>query len=117
MTEFLQFTIPDDAFEVANSLKEEEWFDSASEAGVFAAAYAIRCHFDDIDPGALSYPNSEHNYAYNTFDPDGSWEKIIRTLYDTETPRTYFRNLIIWGLEKIRDRIQECGVFRITDFL
>ena len=41
MTEFSQFTITDAAYEAATRFVEEKWFDSANEAGKFAAAYAI----------------------------------------------------------------------------
>lgn len=116
MAEFSQFTITDAAYEAASRFVEEKWFDSANEAGKFAAAYAIRCHFNEIDPGEMRYPGSTHNYGYSSFDPDGSWETIIKTLYNTDTPRAYFRNLIIWGLEDMGHRIQENGVLQITDF-
>ena len=53
MAEFSQFTITDAAYEAATRFVEEKWFDSANEAGKFAAAYAIRCHFDEIDPQSL----------------------------------------------------------------
>lgn len=117
MGEFSQFTITDAAYEAATRFVEEKWFDSANEAGKFAAAYAIRCHFNEIDPGSLYYPGGSHNYGYSSFDSDGSWETIIKTLYNTETPRAYFRNLIIWGLEDMGRKIQESGVLQITDFL
>ena len=116
MAEFSQFTITDAAYEAASRFVEEKWFDSANAAGKFAAAYAIRCHFNEIDPGEMRYPGSTHNYGYSSFDPDGSWETIIKTLYNTDTPRAYFRNLIIWGLEDMGRRIQESGVLQITDF-
>lgn len=117
MAEFSQFTISNAAYDAAARFVEEKWFGSLSEAGVFAAAYAIRCHFDEIDPDKLYYPNSDHNNQYMSFDPDGSWETIIKVLYNTDTPRACFRNLIIWGLEDMGRKIQESGVLEITDFL
>ena len=117
MSEFTQFTIPDSIYDIAESLSSEGWFDSASQAGVFALAYTIRKHFDDIDPSSLKYPGGGHNYNYNTFDPDRSWEEVISNLYNTDTPRTYFKNMMMWGLEDIGKHIQETGLFQISDFI
>jgi len=117
MAEFSQFTITDKAFEVAARFVEEKWFDSANEAGIFAASYVIRHHFQSFDPSSVRYPGGSHNYGYSSFDPDGSWETIVKNLYNTDTPRAYFRNLIIWGLEDIGKHIEETGVFQITDFI
>lgn len=115
--QFLQITITDTAYEVASKFVEDGWFDSANEACKFAAAYAIRHHFDKIKPESLYYPRGSHNYGYSSFDPDGSWEKIIKILYNTDRPREYFRNLIIWGLEDMGQKIKESGRIQITDFL
>ncbi len=114
--EFQQFTIPDEAFDTAKQLVDGEWFANVSEAGIFAAAYAIRKHFNSIDPGSLYYPGSNHNYNYQTFDSNGDWEKIIRVLYKTDTPRAYFRNLIIWGLLDIKKQLDENGLFQLPDY-
>ena len=117
MAEFSQFTITDAAFDVASRFVEEKWFETVKDTGIFAAAYVIRCHFGDVDPGELYFPGSSHNVSYATYDPDGSWEALIRTLYQTDTPRAYFRNLVIFGLEKMGKKIQESGTIQITDFL
>lgn len=117
MAEFNQFTITDEAFETANLFVEEKWFDNANEAGIFAAAYAIRNHYSDLNPTELRYSGGSHNYGYSSFDPDGSWEMIIRILYNTDTPRSVFRNLIIWGLEDMGEKIKKSGRLQITDFL
>ncbi len=117
MAEFSQFTITDAAFDAAIRFVNEKWFDTANEAGIFAAAYTIRRHFPDVDPGTLRYSGATHNYGYSSFDADGSWENVIRCLYNTETPRAYFRNLIIWGLEDMGKQIQENGALQIADFL
>lgn len=117
MDEFRQFTITDTAFDTATRFVEDGWFETVKDTGVFAAAYVIRCHFDDVDPGSLYYPGSSHNVSYVTYDPDGSWEELIKTLYQTDTPRAYFRNLVIWGLEYMGKRIDETGTIQITDFM
>ena len=117
MAEFNQFTLSNKAKEVADKLVSEKWFSSASEAGVFAAAYAIKYHFDDVEPLKLNYPNTTHNNQYVSFDPDGTWEAVLRNLYWTDTPRLCFKNLINWGLETIGDNIEETGLLQISDFV
>lgn len=117
MAEFTQFTITDTAFNVASRFVEEQWFETVKDTGIFAVAYAIRHHFNDVNPGSLRYPGSGHNFSYSTYDPDGTWEELIKILYHTDTPRLYFRNLLIWGLEDIGKIIQENGVIQITDFI
>lgn len=117
MAEFNQFTISDTAFDAATQFVEDGWFDTVSEAGIFAASYTIRKHFDDVDLSTLYYAHSSHNFSYNTFDPDGSRENIIRNLYGTDTPRAFYRNLIIWGLEDMGRQYSENGMLRITDFI
>ena len=116
MAESGQFTITDAAYDTAQRLCDDGWFTDKSDAGVFAAAFVIRKHFDDVDPGTLRYSGT-HNNQYASVDKDGTWESLIRKLYNTDTPRLYFRNLIIWGLEFIGKHIQEEGLFQITDFI
>lgn len=117
MAEFSQFTLSDKAKAVADRLVGEKWFSSANEAGIFAAAFAVKHHFNDFDPLTLKYPNTTHNNQYISFDPDGSWEEILKNLYHTETPRLCFKNLIIWGLEAIGDEIDRVGSFVIADYI
>lgn len=117
MAEFTQFTLSNKAKDVADRLVSDGWFSSANEAGIFAAAYAIKYHFNDVNPLELKYANTTHNYGYSSFDPDGSWETIMENLYKTETPRLCFKNLIIWGLEAIGDQIEKEGILQITDYI
>ncbi len=117
MAEFSQFTITEKAFEVASLFVEEGWFETVKDTGVFAIAYVIRKHFDEVDPSALHYSGSSHNFSYSTYDPNGYWEELIRNLYLTDTPRAYFRNLIIWGLEYMGKEIEKNGTIQISDFV
>lgn len=67
--------------------------------------------------GTNKFNELNRMHGYSSFDADGSWENVIRCLYNTETPRAYFRNLIIWGLEDMGKQIQENGALQIADFL
>ena len=117
MAEFSQFTITDTAFDAATKFVDEKWFESVKDTGIFALAFVIRCHFNDVDPASLNYPGSSHNISYFTYDPDGIWEELIKSLYHTDTPRAYFRNLVIWGLEYMGQKLEESGTIQFTDFI
>ena len=115
MEDSTQFALTDRATKVAQLFKNEGWFDDASEAGVFAAAYVVRKH-PDFDP--LTFVPSDGDgskYNYSTFDSDGTWLRFLQARYQTTTPRICMRNLIIYGLETIGDIIDKRGVIQVSD--
>ncbi len=117
MEDSTQFALTDRASKIAQLFKTEGWFDDASEAGVFAAAYVVKNH-PDFDP--LTFVPSDaggSKYNYSTFDSDGTWLRFLQARYHTTTPRICMKNLIIHGLEIIGDIIEKRGVIRISDLL
>lgn len=108
------------ATEVAQRFVDAGYFKTRSEAAVFAAAYILRTEFHRFDPASFTRdPRSRgSNYSYGTFDPEGRWSNLISALYDTDKPRLYFRNLMIYGLETMGEKIDQAGgVIQIAEFI
>ena len=106
------------ASQIADRFKQDGWFDNASEAAVFAAAYILHTQFESFDPQTYVIKDSNgSNYAYTSFDKDGTWEKLLRALYNTEKPRSCLRSLMIYGLEYIGEKIDESGKLSIVDLI
>lgn len=98
------------ASETANRLKEAGYFSAMSEAAVFAASYVLKNEYESFDPAEFVPDDSMgSNYAYGTLDPDGRWSELLTALYNTDTPRQYFRNLMVHGLETIGSAIERAG--------
>ncbi len=103
---------------VADRLVEEGFFSTRAAAAIFAAAYVLRTQFDSFDPATYTVSNGDGlNNAYGSFDRDGKWEQLLVNLYQTDTPRTYLRNLMVYGLEYIGDEINRTGRIQIADFI
>ncbi len=103
---------------VADRLVEEGYFSTRAAAAVFAAAYVLRTQFDSFDPSAYTVSDGDGlNNAYGSFDRDGKWEQLLASLYQTDTPRTYLRNLMVYGLEYIGDEINRTGRIQIADYI
>ncbi|TQI67887.1 hypothetical protein [Clostridium sp. KNHs216] len=103
---------------VAQMFVDEGWFTIRQDAAIFAAAYVLKYHFKDFDPGSYVVPDQlGTNYAYGNLDKGGYWENLIRNLYQTETPRLFFRNLMIYGLEEIGNDIERLGVLQIENYI
>lgn len=103
---------------VADRLVDEGYFSTRASAAIFAAAYILRNQFDSFDPSTYIVSDGDGlNNAYGSFDRDGKWEQLLSNLYQTDTPRTYLRNLMVYGLEYIGDMINKTGRIQISDFI
>ena len=92
------------ASDIATRIEESKLFDSKISVAKFAMAYAIKNHFDEIDP--LEIDNSRDasglNYNVGSVDGDKFIAKLIEALYpETKTPYKITRGLMIYGLEKM----------------
>lgn len=117
MEDSTQFALSEKARDIAMKFKDEGWFNDASEAGVFAAAYVVK-NYPDFDPLTyIPHDGLGTKYNYSSFDSDGTWLNFLKARYKTETPRVCMKNLIIFGLEKISDIVTEHGMIRISDFI
>lgn len=106
------------AKQVADRFVEEGYFSTRAEAAIFAAAYILKTQFNSFDPSTYVVSDGAGlNNAYGTYDRDGKWEKLLSSLYKTDTPRTYLRNLMVYGLETLGDEIESTGRIQIADFI
>ena len=106
------------ASEVAQRFVDAGYFKARSDAALFAAAYILRTQFRTFDPSTFTSDSRGSNYGYGTFDPEGKWSRLLSAMYETDTPRLYLKNLMIYGLETIGEAIdQSGGVIQIADYL
>ena len=82
-------------------------------------AYALKYHFDEIDPLNYDIPDTGgSNYNVGSLDSDGQLALLLKSLYpETTTPYLYARALMIFGLTKLGNRIDEEGLQSISAFL
>ncbi|WP_373231807.1 hypothetical protein [Cohnella sp.] len=107
------------ANEVAEQLVASKYFDYTSTVAKFALAYALKNHFDEINPATFQVPDAGgSNYNIGSFDSDGQLALLLKTLYpETTTPYTYARSLMVFGLNKLGERISREGLHSISSFL
>lgn len=107
------------ANEVADKLVDTGFFEYAVSAAKFALAYAIKYHFEEINPATYSVPDSEgSNYNIGTIDSDNQLAALLRAIYpETTTPYLYARALMVFGLTKLGERIDQEGLSGISVFL
>lgn len=104
--------------QVAKRFVEEGYFSNNAEVAIFAAAYVLKTQFGSFDPASYVVSDGNGlNNAYASFDRDGKWETLLANLYQTETPRTFLRNLMVYGLEYIGDEVEKTGRIQIADFI
>lgn len=112
-----EFSLSKKASEVADKFLERKYFDSASDVAVFAASYVVKNYYSVFNPANYEPSDSKgYKYSYGTFDKDGIWKRVIESLYQTDEYRRYMRNLMVYGLEKMGDIIEEKQTIDIEDF-
>lgn len=107
------------ANEVAEKLVATGYFDYTSTVAKFALAYALKYHFDEIDPMNYDIPDTGgSNYNVGSFDSDGQLAALLKALYPhCTTPYIYARALMVFGLTKLGNRIDQEGIQSISAFL
>lgn len=107
------------ANKIAEKLVATGYFDFTSTAAKFALAYALKNHFNDIDPETYTVPDTGgSNYNVGSFDGDGQLATLLRALYpQTSTPYLYARALMVFGLTKLGELIEKEGLQSISTFL
>ena len=108
-----------EASEIAESLKTTGKFDDAVTAAKFALAYAIKYHFDDVNPATYAVPDSGgSNYNIGSIDSDGQLAVLLRAIYpETTTPYLYARALMVFGLVKLGERIHQEGFSSVCELM
>lgn len=111
MSDLTNFRISKEANEIATKLVDTGKFDHVTSVAKFALAYAILNYYDKFDPGSFNPSDGDgSNYSIGSFS-DWNLPQFIKILYpDTDTPFIYIRNLIIFGLLKLGELIEENGI-------
>ena len=107
------------ANDIADKLVATGYFDYAATAAKFALAYALKNHFNEIDPASYVVPDTGgSNYNVGSFDSNGQLATLLKALYpQTTTPYLYARALMVFGLIKLGERIEQEGLHSISAFL
>jgi hypothetical protein len=119
MADLTNFRLSKKANEVAELLVSTGQFDFVLTAAKFGMAYALKNHFDEINPATYIMPDNEgNNYNTGSLDGDGQIAGMLKALYPgCETPYTYARNLMTFGLLRIGDQIDREGLKAISEFM
>ena len=101
------------ANDVANKFMITGKFENFLSVAKFAFAYAVRNFYTKFDPASYEIPDSDgNNYNVGSFN---EIEPYIRVLYpDTNTPYIYIRALILYGLQKLGEKIEFEGMSKIS---
>ena len=108
------------ATEIAERICESGLFEDRISVSKFALAYAIKNYFDEIDPDILDsmYDSTGLNYNIGSIDDDKFLSQLIVSLYpDTNTPYRSARVLMIYGLEKLGELMEEGQLFPISNLM
>lgn len=108
------------ASEIAAQIEESNFFDDKISIAKFAMAYAIKHHFNEIDP--VEIDNSRDagglNYNIGSIDGDKFISKLIESLYpDTKTPYKITRALMIFGLEKLGELLDNGQLYPLSNLM
>ena len=105
------------ATEITNRILESELFEDRITISKFALAYAIKNHFDEIDPEELDgkYDSGGSNYNIGTIDEDKFISQLIQSIYpNVNTPYRFARVLMIYGLEKLGELLDSGSLYPIN---
>lgn len=108
------------ATDIADKMCDSGLFDDRISASKFALAYALKNHFGEINPELLDdlYDSTGTNYNIGSIDDDKFLFNLILSLYpNTTTPYRYVRVLMIFGLEKLGELLDEGRLFPISDLM
>ena len=105
------------ASDMAEYLKDIGWFSYAKDAAIFAAAYVVKNYKDFKPEEYMPKDKDGSNYAYGSLDNDGTWDKLITVLYETNSPRLCLRNLMIYGLELMGEDREKNVVIRLDEYI
>lgn len=108
------------ASEIAEQIEESKFFDDKISIAKFAMAYAIKYHFDEIDPAEIdaTRDSSGLNYNVGSIDGDKFISKLIESLYpDAKTPYKITRALMVFGLEKLGELLDDGKLYPLSNLM
>jgi len=113
-----------EASEVANQMKESGIFPDALVAAKFGMAYAIKYYWDEIGSSEKLrnlngiYDTQGNHYNIGSVDPDKFILQIIEALYpDTDTPYSFSRALMCYGLIRLGELAEDGRLFPINKIM
>ena len=109
--DLVNFRLSTYANEIADKFVQTGYFDYVITVAKFALGYTLKYYFDEFDPVKYQIPdNGGSNYSVGSLDSDGQLAALIKALYpETTTPYQYMRALIIFGLTKLGEKIEQEG--------
>lgn len=112
MTDLVNIRLSKESNDIAEALVSTGKFENVITAAKFALAYALKNHFDEFDPSKYAVADSGgNNYNIGTVDKDGQLSQLLRAIYpETDTPYIYARTLMVFGLLKIGEKIENEGM-------
>ena len=121
MADLTNLALSKQASYVATQMKESGIFPDALSAAKFGMSYAIKYYWDEIDTvEEMAHLNSVYdsqgnNYNIGSVDPDKYIAQIMDALYPgCETPYTFARVIMCYGLNKLGDLLEEGKLFPIN---
>ena len=108
------------ASDIASRIEESKYFEDKISIAKFAMAYAIKNHFDEIDPIEIdsSRDSTGLNYNVGSVDGDKFISKMIEALYpETKTPYKITRALMIFGLEKLGELLDKGTLYPLSQIM
>lgn len=105
---------------IADEIKDRFFFSQAISVYKLAAAYAFKEYKDSMDFEKLDYGYDKNgaNYHSASFDVDGTFKQLIIIMYPwCSTPYKYARVAAIFGLKKIKEKMDRDPDFNIVSLL
>lgn len=121
MEDIKNIRISQEATKIAELLESKYYFPSITSVLRFSLSLSLRDYIKEIDYETLDYQYSSDGINLNTGTIDNE-VSIFRTLIPEiipgcNTPYRFARVAIIYGLFKIREKIEENPSFNITDLM
>ncbi len=105
---------------IVEKINESGLFEDRISICKFAFAYAIKNHFEEMDPERLDgvYDSGGLNYNIGSIDDDKFLSQLIVSLYpSTTTPYRYVRAIMIFGLEKLGELLESGQLYPISSLM
>lgn len=121
MEDYKNIRISIDADSIIDEIQEKYCFPTKVSVMRFSLAFALRDYKDEIDYDSLDniYEKNGTNLNTGTFDDQNLiFKTLITTLFpDCDTPYKYARVAIIYGLYKIKEKMDANPSFTLTEIM
>lgn len=117
MEDYKNIRMSQEASDIVDRIRQKYGFSEKGKVMQFAMAYALKEYRDEMDYLALDalYPKDGINESLGTIEDGQIVKTVIQSLYpDCDVPYRYARAAIIYGLLKIRDKIDSDPSFNIA---